>query len=122
GPLAGLLRLVECGQSFVLRTGALLRELALLRAATPDEDPAGLAFGFHCEIARGALEGARWMKRTTGLRIIALSGGVFQNVLLQDLLVPALRREGFEVFRNRSVPPGDGGIALGQVYFVPGNL
>ena len=71
---------------------------------------------------KAALEGARWMRRATGLRRIALSGGVFQNVLLQELLVPGLRREGFEVYRNRSVPPGDGGIALGQVYFLPGNL
>jgi hydrogenase maturation protein HypF len=62
------------------------------------------------------------MRRTTGLRRIALSGGVFQNLLLQELLVPALRSQGFEVFRNRNVPPGDGGLALGQVYFIPGKL
>jgi len=120
--LAGLLRLEDRGESFVLAPGALLRKLAAARQTAPAVDPGELALGFHREIARGALEGALSMRRLTGLRAVALSGGVFQNLLLQELLVPELRREGFEVFRNRSVPPGDGGIALGQVYFVPGNL
>jgi hydrogenase maturation protein HypF len=88
----------------------------------PGVETGELALLFHRAVAAAALEGARWMRRATGLRRIALSGGVFQNVLLQELLVPGLRREGFEVYRNRSVPPGDGGIALGQVYFLPGNL
>jgi len=85
-------------------------------------DAARLALLFHREIAWGALLGARWMREATGVSRIALSGGVFQNVLLQELLVPALRRDGFEVFRNRLVPAGDGGISLGQVYFLPGSV
>lgn len=51
--------------------------------------------------------------RTKG-RVIALSGGVFMNRILNDLLVPELEARGLTVLRHRQVPPGDGGLALGQ--------
>jgi hydrogenase maturation protein HypF len=72
-------------------------------------------------VARAALAGARHMRQSSGLGRIALSGGVFQNVLLTELLLDALRQDGFEVFLHRDVPPGDGGLAVGQVYFLPEN-
>ena len=50
----------------------------------------------------------------TGLECCALTGGVFQNALLADLVSAELERNGFEVLRHREVPPNDGGIALGQ--------
>jgi hydrogenase maturation protein HypF len=55
------------------------------------------------------------LRDETGLDIVALSGGVFQNVLLLDLLVPTLERSGFRVLTHSRVPPNDGGISLGQV-------
>ena len=57
------------------------------------------------------------MRESTGINQIALSGGVFQNMLLAGILVPALAAEGFEVYTNRSIPPGDGGLAVGQAYY-----
>ena len=41
---------------------------------------------------------------------------MFQNVLLRDLLVPRLEAAGFDVRLNLGVPPGDGGLAVGQAY------
>jgi hydrogenase maturation protein HypF len=46
---------------------------------------------------------------------VALSGGVFQNVLLLDRTVEALEQEGFHVLTHRNVPTNDGGISFGQV-------
>lgn len=46
---------------------------------------------------------------------IALSGGVFQNVLLLRLVLAGLRARGRQVITHRRVPPNDGGIALGQL-------
>ena len=82
--------------------GALAGELALL---------------FHKFIAAASVEGARRMAEVTGIRRIALSGGVFQNLLLRELLIPLLIHSGFEVFLNERVPPGDGGLSVGQVWY-----
>jgi hydrogenase maturation protein HypF len=47
-----------------------------------------------------------------------VSGGVFQNALLRRLLLPALERDGFSLFCNTRIPPGDGGLAVGQAWFL----
>jgi hydrogenase maturation protein HypF len=94
----------------------LLMELAE-RAARPDFRPGPAALLFHRAIALASLEGAREMRRRTGRRELVLSGGVFQNTLLLGLLAPALRQDGFEVYTHLALPPGDGGLAVGQVYF-----
>ena len=48
-------------------------------------------------------------------RQVALSGGCFQNGLLFDRVQTRLLEAGFTVYTHRTVPPGDGGIALGQL-------
>ena len=53
-------------------------------------------------------------------RSVALSGGVFMNRILNDLLVPRLEAEGVRVLLHRRVPPNDGCIAVGQAV-VAGN-
>jgi hydrogenase maturation protein HypF len=50
----------------------------------------------------------------TGLRTVALSGGVFQNLLLLDGVVSALEGNGLRVLTHSRVPTNDGGISLGQ--------
>lgn len=47
-------------------------------------------------------------------RMVALTGGVFQNVLLAKLAKDRLERNNFKVLTHRIVPPNDGGISLGQ--------
>lgn len=55
------------------------------------------------------------LREARGLGRVVLSGGVFQNALLLESVVPALASRGFEVFRHRLVPPNDGGLSLGQI-------
>ena len=45
---------------------------------------------------------------------VALSGGVFQNQILFELVKPKLEHEGFTVLSHRQIPMNDGGLALGQ--------
>ncbi len=74
--------------------------------------PAGtIAARFHNGLVDAAVEIARRSDETT----VALSGGCFQNSLLVERTGRALIEAGFEVLVHRSVPPNDGGIALGQI-------
>lgn len=79
-----------------------------------DVDSGRVAARFHnglAELTRAAVEALR---ERTGLEVVALSGGVFQNVLLLERLVPALEGAGLRVLVHSRVPPNDGGISLGQ--------
>lgn len=77
-----------------------------------------LAFAFHRALAKSVVDVAR----RAGVGTIALSGGCFQNALLLDLTVEALRAERFEVLTHRHLPPNDGNIAVGQALAALWNL
>ncbi len=53
--------------------------------------------------------------RRCGERNVVLSGGCFENRCLTEQTLARLEREGFRAYIPRQVPPGDGGIALGQI-------
>ncbi|MDT5335889.1 MAG: hydrogenase maturation protein HypF [Mycobacterium sp.] len=87
-------------------------------AAVISDQRAGVAAGvigsrFHQAVADLIVEIA--VKEQDGAQTVALSGGVFQNVLLLQLSLKGLRNKGFHVITHRRVPPNDGGIALGQL-------
>jgi hydrogenase maturation protein HypF len=48
------------------------------------------------------------------LNEVALSGGVWQNIILLDKTVGLLQQNGFHIYLHRQVPANDGGLALGQ--------
>jgi hydrogenase maturation protein HypF len=54
------------------------------------------------------------LREATGCNRVALSGGVFQNVILLSGLNMSLNKKGFDVFTHSKIPPNDGGISLGQ--------
>ncbi|MBC8247275.1 MAG: carbamoyltransferase HypF [Deltaproteobacteria bacterium] len=54
------------------------------------------------------------IRKETGLKDVALSGGVFQNTILLTHLSATLQAKGFSVYTHRLVPSNDGGICLGQ--------
>jgi hydrogenase maturation protein HypF len=105
------------GRLFLADPRPLLEALLAGEGGAGGESTGQSALLFHEGVAAASLEGARRMRRETGVARIALSGGVFQNLLLRELLVPPLIKEGFEVFLNEEAPPGDGGISVGQAWF-----
>jgi hydrogenase maturation protein HypF len=68
----------------------------------------------HNTIAAAAANTVRLAARIHGRLPVVLSGGCFQNARLTGSIVSDLRRD-LTVYAHERVPPGDGGIALGQV-------
>ncbi len=77
------------------------------------EPVARIAARVHNTIAAAAADLVRAASRQYGRLPVALSGGCFQNARLAESVLAALSPE-FPVHLHRRVPPGDGGIALGQ--------
>ena len=76
--------------------------------------PARLSAKFHDTIVDATAAGVGLVRERVGNLPVVLTGGCFQNARLAEDLARALRRRG-PVHLHREVPPGDGGIALGQV-------
>ncbi len=79
-------------------------------------DPGQLAYAFHLALASGAAQLAATVADEVGTDIIGLTGGVFQNRLLTQLIRRDLADLGLRTLEHRIVPPNDGGLALGQAW------
>lgn len=102
----------EPPDGWVLSFGASLR--ALLADRLAGQRPAVIAAKFHNSVAAGVLAVCQRIRAVEGLQQVLLTGGVFQNDLLLELVRRSLRAAGFQVYSHSRVPPNDGGIALGQ--------
>lgn len=99
-----------------LGAGQQLPAAALLHAAAErlveGEAPAVVAAGFHATFCRLVVELTR---RVAPPGVVALGGGCMVNRLLRQGLEDGLRSAGFSPLLPQRVPPGDGGLAWGQV-------
>jgi hydrogenase maturation protein HypF len=73
-----------------------------------------IAARFHNGLAAATVAACQALRETNGLGTVALSGGVFQNLLLLERTVAGLEGTGFRALVHSRVPPNDGGISLGQ--------
>ncbi|MED9980034.1 MAG: carbamoyltransferase HypF [Collinsella sp.] len=73
-----------------------------------------LALDFHVAVARSSARIASDICVHEGIDTVALSGGVFMNRLLLQLLTRELKSTGFTVLVPHTVPVNDGCIAYGQ--------
>jgi hydrogenase maturation protein HypF len=93
-------------------TRPMIRQIA--RDAAARRDPAAVSGCFHQTIGNIIEAVCVGLRQRTGIEMVCLSGGTFQNfTLLRDTLI-RLRRCGFEVRTHARVPPNDGGLSLGQ--------
>ena len=77
--------------------------------------PAGrLALDFHVAVARSSARIASEICVHEGIDTVALSGGVFMNRLLLQLLTRELKSAGLAILVPHTVPVNDGCIAYGQ--------
>jgi hydrogenase maturation protein HypF len=87
---------------------------AMLNPGVSEADD--LALEFHELVSKNILVEVATAREKSGRADVCISGGVFQNKILTERVLALLRTNGFKVYYNESVPPNDGGIALGQVY------
>jgi hydrogenase maturation protein HypF len=69
---------------------------------------------FHNSMARMVLEMSRILCTGLNSNLVAISGGVWQNLTLLEKSVNLLLGENLELLIHRKVPANDGGISLGQ--------
>jgi hydrogenase maturation protein HypF len=103
-----------------IHEGAVLREIdlrPLVRSAVADLtrgiSPAVVSARFHNALAGTTVEIVRAAADALGPMPVVLSGGCFQNARLAESIAASLRGDR-RVLMNRQIPPGDGGLALGQ--------
>ena len=121
--LEGLSRGVDCAASAYafdidrLAATTLIDPAPVLHAVVRDQRagvPANMIGArFHHAVADLVVDIA--CEERDAVQTVALSGGVFQNALLLALALKGLHARGVHVITHRSVPPNDGGIALGQL-------
>jgi len=97
---------------WIITTQALFESMvADLKAGVPAEV---ISLRFHNGLVHVLARVAELIRDDTGLNLVCLSGGTFNNVYLSDHLESLLKVRGFEVFTHSEVPAGDGGLSLGQ--------
>lgn len=104
---------IETGEGLELDPKPVFKALCERRGR---EETSALALGFHIALAEGLLAICEKLKKKYQTETVCLSGGVFQNSVLTEQTIRLLRGNGFQVYMNLAVPPGDGGISLGQAY------
>ena len=97
---------------YVLDQKALFE--ALLEGIEAEAPVDRLALDFHVAIARSSARIASEICAREGIDTVALSGGVFMNRLLLQLLTREFKSAGLTVLVPHTVPVNDGCIAYGQ--------
>jgi hydrogenase maturation protein HypF len=105
-------------------TGNVIDPRPVLRAIVADlrdgRPVSAMASAFHVAVAQLIADAADQLRATTGISCVALSGGVFQNVLVTRLARAECERRQLRVLTHHLVPPNDGGLALGQAVIAGG--
>jgi hydrogenase maturation protein HypF len=94
---------------------------ALVAEVLAGVPPGPISARFHATLARAGAELVRRAARRTGALPVVLTGGCFQNARLAEGVLGELAGD-FPVYLPGEVPPGDGGLALGQAVVADATL
>ena len=104
------------GGPLVIDWGPALRAILADRGA--GLPAAEIAAAFH----HGLAEAIAGTAAHVDAGCVVLTGGCFQNRLLTEYAVSALEQAGRRAYWHQRVPPGDGGLALGQALWAARQL
>lgn len=93
----------------IIDVSAMIQEIA-----QKDNSPEEVSMRFHHTVADIAHTFSLQLRELYGINKVVLSGGVFQNKVLTELMVTMLETSDFQIYTHSKVPPNDGGISLGQ--------
>ena len=118
--LEGLAAKVEADGEYPFAVGPMEVDTRPLIAAVVADVRRGtsrevIARRFHSTLVSVIVNVCCRLRAETGLNAVVLSGGVFLNAILLAESLERLAREGFRAYRHTHVPPGDGGLCLGQL-------
>lgn len=99
-------------KSFVIHPTPLLH--GLLTDLRNHTSLPSISARFHNSLANMICDVAILLRQETGISVVALSGGVWQNTTLLTKTVVLLQKSHFTILLHQQVPPNDGGVALGQ--------
>ncbi len=88
---------------------------ALVLGHTRGVATGALAAAFHRGLAARLVAAVALLARAQQLDTVVLTGGCFQNRLLLDAICDRLVAAGLVPLLHRRLPPGDGGLAVGQL-------
>ena len=92
-----------------------LRELYRLKKEGKDMDY--LAAMFHNSLCKSASDIALLICKERKIENVVLSGGVFQNRIMLEIIEKRLASCGLNVFLNNNIPANDAGISTGQAVY-----
>jgi hydrogenase maturation protein HypF len=119
-PMKLLPELVPDDDHWIISTRPLFE--ALLDDLGRNAPVATISRRFHNGLVEGFVQLAMLLRNKSTLDRVCLSGGTFHNVYLSQRLEARLSEAGFEVFTQKEVPSGDGGLSLGQALVAAAKL
>ena len=100
------------GNEILMATDDLFR--AIVEDIIQGESAGIISARFHNTLIALFLDVCNKIREETGIREVALSGGVFQNASLLSGLSRTLSQSDFHVYTHARVPANDGSLSLGQ--------
>lgn len=112
GPVSYFFSLEQDVTPWVISPAKVIK--GVIRNLARGEPAENISRRFHTGLAKVIVRTSIELADRHHLNAVALSGGVFQNRLLLELVKAGLDDEGIKVLFHRQVPTNDGGISLGQ--------
>ncbi len=92
--------------------------LGVLKDIDKAMSPASISAKFHNTLGNVTIDMVCKISKRYDLRIVVLSGGVFENSYLLSYILKGLKEKNITVYFNQQIPSNDSGISVGQLGIV----